>query len=84
MRCYRLTVLAPAGVDLAVRAIARAQDRTVVTFVHFLLLARVKVVYPDPRVQRRASDESIAEERVERGGGDWVGQLDRHWRVLAV
>jgi hypothetical protein len=71
-RTVPLTILAPTRIHLPIGTIAHTVNRPVMALVHFRLLAAVEVVYADPGVGRGADDESVAVDRVERGGGDGV------------
>ncbi len=55
-----------------------------VPLVHLLLLTRVKIVYPDPRIVRGSNNEAVSEERVKGCGSGRMRERDGDWWVLAA
>lgn len=72
----QLTVFTTTGSQLSVRAIAYYMGWTVVALEQLLFLSRLKVVNPDPPVTRRADNEAICQDGVDRCRGDWLGQCE--------
>lgn len=53
-----------------------------VALVHFSLLARIKVIHPNPRIRRATGNESVTQIWVERSGCDRVRKRDGDRWVL--
>jgi len=68
-----LTIFRSASIYFSVRAIADTVHWPVMTFVDFLFLPGVEVIYSHPWIRRRSDDEPIAFDRVKRG------RRDRMW-----